>query len=73
MKIMFDSLEGLLTELRDRKVGVVRLCSAIHSDAGVRTAGIPHLTRRIVVTAAIDTDLWAEWRYFRRAQRCRGR
>ncbi|HUF91910.1 MAG TPA: hypothetical protein VMR23_05995, partial [Candidatus Limnocylindria bacterium] len=64
MKIMFDSLEGLLTELRDRKIEVVRLCSAIHCDAGVRTAGIPHLTRRIVVTAAIDTDLWAEWRYF---------
>jgi hypothetical protein len=64
MKLVFDSLEGLLTELRDRKVAVVRVCSAIHSDAGMRTAGIPHLTRRIVVTAATDTDLWAEWRYY---------
>jgi hypothetical protein len=64
MKVVFDSLEGLLTELRDRKISCVRVCSAVHSDTGARTAGIPYLTRRIVVTAAIDVDLWAEWRYY---------
>ncbi len=64
MKLVFDSLEGLLTELRDRKVLVVRVCSAVHSDAGARTGGIPYLTRRIVVTATLDAELWAEWRYY---------
>lgn len=64
MKLLFDSLEGLLTELRERKVDVVRVCSAVHSDSGLRTGGIPHLTRRIVVTAAVDDHLWAEFRYW---------
>jgi hypothetical protein len=64
MKLIFDSLDGLLLELRDRKVQVVRLSPAIHLETGPRTAGVPHLTSRVVVTAALDEHLWAEWRYW---------
>jgi hypothetical protein len=64
MKLIFDSLDSLLTELRDRKVQVVRISPAIHLETGARTAGVPHLTSRIVVTAALDEQLWAEWRYW---------
>jgi hypothetical protein len=63
MKLIFDSLEALLAELRDRKVEVVRVSPMLYAETGARTAGIPHLTSRVVVTAAIDERLWAEWRY----------
>jgi hypothetical protein len=64
MKLLFDSLDALLGELRERKVQVVRVSPSIHLESGARTAGIPHLTSRVVVTAAIDEHLWAEWRHF---------
>jgi hypothetical protein len=64
MKLLFDSLDALLAELRDRQVRVVRVSPMIHAETGARTAGIPHLTNRVVVTAAIDERLWAEWRYW---------
>ena len=63
MKILFDSLDAILTEPRDRKVTVVRISPAIERETGARTGGIPHLTSRVIVSAAIDTHLWTEWRY----------
>jgi hypothetical protein len=64
MKLLFDSLDAILTELRDRKVTVVRISPAIERETGARTGGIPHLTSRVLVTAAIDDHLWAEWRHW---------
>ena len=64
MKILFDSLDAILTELRDRKVTVVRISPAIERETGARTGGIPHLTSRVIVSAAIDTHLWVEWRHW---------
>jgi hypothetical protein len=64
MKLLFDSLDALLAELRERQVGVVRVARATHAETGSRTVGIAHLTSRAIVTAGIDDHLWAEWRHF---------
>jgi hypothetical protein len=64
MKLLFGSLDALLAELRERKIGVVRVSPATHAETGPRTAGIPHLTSRVIVTAGIDDHLWAEWRHW---------
>jgi hypothetical protein len=64
MKLIFDSLDAMLGELRERKVEVVRISPVIHAETGARTGGIPHLTSRVIVTAAIDERFWAEWRYW---------
>jgi hypothetical protein len=53
MKLLFDSLEAMLGELRDRKITVVRASPAIEREGGVRTSSIPYLTSRVIVTAAI--------------------
>ena len=62
MKLIFDSLDALIAELKDRKVEIVRVSRAVHMEGGRPTAGIPHLTSRVIVTAQIDDHLWAEWR-----------
>ncbi|MBI4635686.1 MAG: hypothetical protein HY727_04995 [Candidatus Rokubacteria bacterium] len=62
MKLIFDSLDALLAELKERKVAIVRVSRAVHAESGRPAAGIPHLTCRVIVTATIDDDLWAEWR-----------
>jgi len=64
MKLLFDSLDSMLTELRDRKVTVVRISPAIEREGGARTGGIPHLTSRVIITAAVEDHLWAEWRHW---------
>ena len=64
MKLLFDSLDALLTELRERKVTVVRISPTIERESGARTGGIPHLTSRVLVTAALDDHLWTEWRHW---------
>src|SRR5262245_48720941 len=64
MKLLFDSLDAMLSELRNRKVTVVRISPAIEREGGARTGGIPHLTSRIIVTAAIEDHLWSEWRHW---------
>jgi hypothetical protein len=64
VKLLFDSVEALLVELRDRKVEIVRVSLALHIEAGPRTAGIPHLVGRVLVTAALDDHTWAEWRHW---------
>jgi hypothetical protein len=64
MKLLFSSLDALLTELRECKVSIVRISPAIERETGVGTGGIPHLTSRVIVTGVIDRHLWAEWRYW---------
>jgi hypothetical protein len=64
MKLLFDSLDALLAEVRDRKVEIVRISPALAIDMGRRTAGIPHLVSRVLVTSALDEDHWAEWRHW---------
>lgn len=64
MKLVFDSLDAFLTELRDRKVDVVRISPAVELDTGPRTDGVPHVVTRVLVTAAVDDHQWAEWRHW---------
>lgn len=64
MKLLFDSLDAFLAELRDRNVEIVRVSPALELDRGPRTAGVPHLVGRVLVTAAVDDHHWAEWRYW---------
>ena len=64
MKLLFDSLDALLVELRDRHVELVRVSPALAIETGPRTAGIPHLVGRVLVTAVLDAGCWAEWRYW---------
>lgn len=64
MKLIFDSLEAMVQELRDRKVEVVRISPAVQAELDARAGGVPRLTCRIVVTAALPEQGWAEWRYW---------
>ncbi len=64
MKLLFDSLDALLVELRDRNVEVVRVSPALEIETGPWTAGIPHLVSRVLATAALGDHLWAEWRHW---------
>jgi hypothetical protein len=64
MKLLFESLDAFLAEVRDRKVDIVRISPALAIDTGRRTAGIPHLVSRVLVTAALNDDHWAEWRHW---------
>jgi hypothetical protein len=64
MKLVFDSLDALLTELRDRKVDVVRVSPAVEVDRSRQTDGVPHVVARVLVTAALDDHRWAEWRHW---------
>jgi hypothetical protein len=62
MKLVFESLDALMAELRDRKVGVVRISPAVELDRSPGTDGVPHVVMRVLVTATIDDHQWAEWR-----------
>lgn len=64
MKLVFDSLDAILSELRDRKVALVRVSPALEVEAGPRTGGTPHLVARVLVTAALGDHSWAEWRHW---------
>ncbi len=64
MKLLFDSLDALLAELRCRSVRVVRVSPALEVDASLRTAGEPRIVSRVLVTAALDDHHWTEWRYW---------
>ncbi len=63
VKLLFDSLDALLVELRDRKAGIVRVSPVVAIEAGVQASGAPQLVSRVLVTAALDEGSWAEWRY----------
>ena len=64
VKLLFESLDALLVELRDRKVEVVRVSPALEIETGPWTGGIPHLVSRVLVTAALGDHTWAEWRHW---------
>lgn len=64
MKLLFDSLDAFLAEVRDRKVEIVRISPALAIDTSRRTGGIQHLVSRVLATAALDDHHWAEWRYW---------
>jgi hypothetical protein len=64
MKLLFDSLDALLVELAERKVKAVRVSRLVNVESGQPTAGIPHLTSRVLVTAAIEDGVWAEYRHW---------
>jgi hypothetical protein len=64
MKLLFDSLDAFLVEMRDRKVEVVRISPALAIDQGRRPTAIPNLVSRVLVTAAVDDHQWAEWRHW---------
>jgi hypothetical protein len=64
MKLLFDSLDALLAELRERQVEIVRVSSGLEVDRGPRTAGVAQLVGRVIVTAALDDHHWAEWRHW---------
>jgi hypothetical protein len=63
VKLLFDSLDALLVELRERKTEIVRVSPAVAIEPGMQTAGVPQLVSRVLVTAALDDRSWAEWRY----------
>jgi hypothetical protein len=63
VKLLFDSLDALLVELRDRRAEAVRVSPAVTVETGPGAAGVPHLVSRVLVTAALDDRGWAEWRY----------
>ena len=62
MKLIFESLDALLTELRDRNVDIVRVSPALAIQTDPRAGGLPYLVGRVLVTAALDDRSWAEWR-----------
>ena len=64
VKLLFESLDALLAELRDRKVEVVRVSPALEIETGPWAAGIQHLVSRVLVTAALGDHTWAEWRHW---------
>jgi hypothetical protein len=63
MKLLFHSLETLLDELRDRQVGIVWIAPAVEEERRPEQGGIPTLVSRVLVTAILTDQLWAEWRY----------
>ena len=63
-KLTFPSLEATIAAFRERRVAIVWISPEVKLKYGVQTAGIPYLASRVVVTAIIDKQLWAEWRYW---------
>ena len=63
VKLLFDSLDALLVELRDRKVDIVRVSAAVAIENVTRTSRQPKLVSRVLATAGVGEGLWAEWRY----------
>jgi hypothetical protein len=63
VKLLYDSLDALLGELRDPKIDIVRVSPALEIETSPRTWGLPHLVSRVLVTAALDERCWAEWRF----------
>ncbi len=60
MKIIHQSLAGLLQEIRGRKVEQVRVAPLIKSFPD--SSGLPRYASWVVVSAALDWERWVEWR-----------
>jgi hypothetical protein len=63
VKLLFDSLDALLVELRDRKTDIVRVSPAVAIETDVQASRVPQVVSRVLVTAALGEASWAEWRY----------
>ena len=61
MKIIHASLQALLSEVKERNVGAVRIAAVMQSDAVGN--GILRCTSWIVVSAPVGWDQWVEWRH----------
>jgi hypothetical protein len=64
VKLLLDSRDAFLAEVRDRKVEVVRISPALAIGTGRPAGSIPYLVSRVIVTAALGDHHWAEWRYW---------
>ena len=64
VKLLFDPLDALLVELRDRKIDIVRVSAAVAIENVTRTSRQPKLVSRVLATAGVGEGLWAEWRYW---------
>ncbi len=62
MKLIVDSLDTMIVELRVHEVTTVRVARGIQRERGPRASHGAGLTARIIVTARIDEHLWAEAR-----------
>ena len=61
MKIIHASLQALLSEVKERNVGAVRLAAVMQNDPPGN--GLPRRTSWIVVSAPVGRDRWVEWRH----------
>jgi hypothetical protein len=61
MKIVHASLHALLSEVKERNVGAVRLGAVMQNDTAGH--GPPRRTSWIVVSAPVGWDQWVEWRH----------
>jgi hypothetical protein len=59
MKIIHASLQALLTEVKERNVGAVRLAAVMQNDTAAN--GTPRRTSWIVVSAPVGWDQWDQW------------
>jgi hypothetical protein len=59
MMVVTSIVGPILTE----RYGTARR-RTLERETGARTGGIPDLTSRVIVTAALDEHLWAEWRHW---------
>lgn len=62
MKIVFESLDTMLAELHEQRIDEVRVAPATQVEGGERGGGIPRFIFRVIVTAALGEQCWAEWR-----------
>ena len=62
MKVIHGSLENLLQEVKAKKLDWVRVAGFLQCDVGANANGMPRYAAWVVVTAALDWDLWTEWR-----------
>ena len=62
MKIIHGSLSSLLTEVKEQgKVDGVRVAAMMQST--FESAGTPVYTSWVIVSAHVDWEKWAEWRF----------
>ena len=62
MKIIHGSLSSLLTEVKEQgKVDGVRVAAMMQS--AFESTGTPRYTSWVIVSAHVDWEKWAEWRF----------
>ena len=63
MKLLFESLDALLVELRDRGITIVRVSPTLAVEPAPGSGGQTHLVARVLVTGTLGDQSWAEWRH----------